>query len=59
MFGTLQRRYNERDGASSHRRLDCLLNHLFRRRSKNTSKLLVIGFCEGNPPVTTPLTKVQ
>ena len=32
--------------------LYCLPNHLFRRRSKKTSKLLVIGLCEGNPPVT-------
>ena len=27
-------RHNERNGASNHRRLDCLLNRLFRRRSK-------------------------
>ena len=31
--------------------LVCLLNHLFRRRSKNTSKRRVTGLCEGNPPV--------
>ena len=31
---------------------DCLLNRLFRRRSKKTSKLRVIGLCEGNSPVT-------
>ena len=30
----------------------CLLNCLFRRRSKKTSKLRVTGFCEGNSPVT-------
>ena len=36
----------------SHRRLGCLLNSLFRRRSKKTSKLRVTGLCEGNPPVT-------
>ena len=30
-------RHNERDGASNHRRLDCLLNRLFRRRWKKTS----------------------
>ena len=28
-FGSLQWRHNERDGVSNHRRLDCLLNHLF------------------------------
>ena len=31
---------------------DCLLNRLFRCRSKNTSKLRVTGLCEGNSPVT-------
>ena len=30
----------------------CLLNGLFRRRSKKTSTLCVIGLCEGNSPVT-------
>ena len=45
-------RYNEREGVSNHRRLDCLLNLLFRRRSKKTLKLRVTGFCEGNPSVT-------
>ena len=34
---------NERDGVSNHHRLDCLLNRLFRRRSKKTSKLCVTG----------------
>ena len=32
--------------------LDCLLNHLFRRRSSKTSKLCITGLCEGNSPVT-------
>ena len=32
--------------------LDCLLNRLFRRRSKKTSKPHVTGLCKGNPPVT-------
>ena len=31
---------------------DCLLNHLYRRRSKKTSKLRVTDLCEGNSPVT-------
>ena len=53
LFGTtLQWRHNERDGVSNHRRLDCLLNCLFRRRSKETSKLRITGLCEGNSPVT-------
>ena len=47
----LQWRHNERDGASKHRRLDCLLNRSFRRRSEKTSKLRVTGLCEGNSPV--------
>ena len=34
---------------SNHRRLDCLLNHLFRIRSKKTSKLLVTGLSEEWP----------
>ena len=49
---TLHRRHNERDGVSNHRRLDCLFDHLFRRRSKKTSKLCITGLCEGNSPVT-------
>ena len=49
---TLQRRQNERDGVSNHRPHDCLLNRLFRRRSKKTCKLRVTGLCEGNSPVT-------
>ena len=48
----LQWRHNARDGVSNHRRLDCLLNLLFRRRSKKTSELRVTGLCEGNSPVT-------
>ena len=49
---TLQWRYNGRDGVSNRLCLDCLLNRLFRRRSKKTSKLRVTGLCEGNSPVT-------
>ena len=52
MPSALQRRQHERDGVSNHRRLDCLLNRLFRRTSKKTSKLHVTGLCEGNSPVT-------
>ena len=47
----LQWRHNERDDVSNHWRLECVLNRLFRRRSKKTSKLRVTGFCEGNPLV--------
>ena len=45
-------RHNEHRGVSKHRHLHCLLNHLFRRRSKETSKLRVTGLCEGNSSVT-------
>ena len=37
---------------SNHQPHDCLLNRLFRRRSKKTSKLCVTGLCEGNSLVT-------
>ena len=46
----LQWRHNERNGVSNHRRPDCLLNRLFRRRSKKTSKLSVTGLCWGEFP---------
>ena len=48
----LQWSHNEHDGVSKHQPHDCLLNRLFRRRSKKTSKLRVTGLCEGNSPVT-------
>ena len=38
--------------ASNHRRLDCLLNCWFRRRSKKASRLCVTSLCQGIPPVT-------
>ena len=50
----LQWRHYERDGVSNHRRLDYLLNRLFRHRSKKISKLRVTGLCAGNSPVTSP-----
>ena len=47
----LQWRHNGRDGVSNHQLHDCLLNRLFRRRSKKTPKLRVTGLCVGNSPV--------
>ena len=44
------RRHIERDDASNHPRLDCLLNQLFKRTSNETSKLRVTGLCDGNSP---------
>ena len=52
LYSTLQWRHNDRGGVSSHRRFDCLLNRLIRRRSTKTSKLCVTGLWEANPPVT-------
>ena len=49
---SLQWRNNERDDVSNHQAPSCLLNRLFRRRSKKTSKLCVTGLCEGNSPMT-------
>ena len=37
---SLQGRHNGRDGVSNHQSYDCLLNRLFRRWSKKTSKLI-------------------
>ena len=46
-WSSLQWRNHERDGTSNHRRPCCLFNHLFRCRSKKTSKLCVTGLDEG------------
>ena len=48
----LQWHHNEPDGVSNHQPHDCLLNRLFRRRSKKAPKLRVTGLCKGNSPVT-------
>ena len=45
----LQWRNNRRDGVLNHQPHHCLLNRLFRRRSKKTSKLRVTGFCVFTP----------
>ena len=45
-------RHNEPDCVSNHQPHDCLLNRLFRRWSKKTSKLRVTGLCAGNSPGT-------
>ena len=51
-LGALRWRHNGRDGVSNHQTHDCLLNRLFGRRSKKTSKLRVTGLCAGNSPET-------
>ena len=45
---TLRWRHNGRSSVSNHQPYDYLLNRLFRRRSKKTSKLRVTGLCVGN-----------
>ena len=45
-------RYNGYYDVSNHQPHDCLLNRLFRRRSKKISKLRVTCLCAGNSPVT-------
>ena len=47
---SLQWRHNDHDSVSNHQPHGCLLNRLFRRRSKKTSKLRVTGPCVGNSP---------
>ena len=44
--------HNVQDGVSNHQLHHCLLNRLFRRRSKKISKLRVTGLCAGKSPVT-------
>ena len=43
-------RHNDHDGVSNHQPYVCLLNLLFGRRSKKTSKLRVTDLCAGNSP---------
>ena len=43
-------RHNGPDSVSNHQPHYCLLNRLFRRRSKETSKLRVTGLCAGSSP---------
>ena len=47
---SLHWRHNDHDDVSNHQPHGCLLNRLFRRRSKKISKLRVTGLCVGNSP---------
>ena len=49
---SLHWRHNGHDSVSNHKPHDCLLNRLFRRRSKKISKFRVTGLCAGNSPET-------
>ena len=51
-YFSLQWRHNEPDCVSNHQAHDCLLNRLFRRRSKKTSKLRVTGLWAESSPGT-------
>ena len=46
----LRWRHNNHAGVSNHQPHGCLLNRLFRRKSKKTSKLRVTGLCAGISP---------
>ena len=62
-ISTSRWRHNGRDSVSNHQPYDCLLNRLFRRRSKKISKLRVTGLCTGISlgtgefPVKWPVTR--
>ena len=56
LTSALQWRHNKHDGVSNHQPHECLLNRLFRRRSKETPKLRVTGLCVGNSPGTGKFT---
>ena len=49
-FPALRWRHNGGDGVLNHQHHNCLLNRLFRRRSKKTSKLRVTSLCAWNSP---------
>ena len=60
---SLQWRHNGCDGVSNHRDFDCLLNHLFRRRSKkkqSSTSLAFVGWIHRSPvnsPHMGPVTR--
>ena len=53
----LRWRHNGHDSISNHLPHHCLLNRLFRRRSKKTSKLRVSGICVGKSPASPLFTQ--
>ena len=59
LTSTLQRRHHERKGVSNHRRLDCLLNDLFRRRSRHQSSASLAYVMGTTGDRWIPLTKGQ
>ena len=63
ILGTLQWRFNERDGVSNHQPHDCLLKRLIRRKSKKTPMFRALAFVRGihrspvNSPYKGPVTR--
>ena len=49
---SLHWRHNGHDSVANHQSRDCLLNRLFRRISKKSSKFCITGLCAGNSPGT-------
>ena len=47
---TLHWRHNDHDGVLNHQPHGCLLDRLFRRKSKEASKTRVTGLCAGKSP---------
>ena len=56
-LSSLRWHHNGRDSVSNHQPYDCLLNRLFRRRWKKTSKFRVTGLCAGKSPHKWPVTR--
>ena len=56
-FCSLWWRHNGLYSVSNHQPQDCLLNRLFRGRSRKTSKRRVTGLCVGNSPHRWPVTR--
>ena len=52
LYNSLRWRHNDHAAVSNHQPHGCLLNRLFRRKPKKTSKLRVTGLCAGNSPGT-------
>ena len=50
VYRSLHWRHNDQDGVSNQQPHGCLLNRLFRCKSKKTSNLRVTGLCAGNSP---------
>ena len=57
VFLALLWRHNGHDSVSNHQANGCLLNRLFRHRSKKSSKLRVTGLCAGKSPYKGPVTR--